>query len=179
VVPLDRWAALFATFQVRTLTSTYLQRVFTHCFDLRSWVNLPVEKCETVFASWSLAPVLRQPDADLRQLLSSQSSDRFGRRICLYTVILFTLAGVVIEVVANDWKQWLGSKVYPYSHNPQSRHTSADRLIQIVVGFATGIMQSAVPTYVSEVSPREIRGIMLSFFNMASTYSLLSHPLSG
>ncbi|KAJ9107001.1 hypothetical protein QFC19_002869 [Naganishia cerealis] len=74
-------------------------------------------------------------------------SDRFGRRICLYTVIFFTVTGVIIEVVATDWKQWLGSK--------------------IVVGYATGIMQSAVPTYVSEVSPREIRGIMLSFFNMA------------
>ena len=41
---------------------------------------------------------------------------------------------------------------------------------QIVIGFATGIMQATVPCYVTEVSPREIRGIMLSFFNMASEY---------
>jgi MFS family permease len=39
-----------------------------------------------------------------------------------------------------------------------------------VIGFATGIMQATVPCYVTEVSPREIRGIMLSFFNMASEY---------
>jgi hypothetical protein len=31
-------------------------------------------------------------------------------------------------------------------------------------------MQSVVPTYVAEVAPRELRGIMLSFFNMASEW---------
>jgi len=52
----------------------------------------------------------------------------------------------VLEVISTDWKMWLGSK--------------------IVIGFATGIMQSVVPTYVAEIAPRELRAISLSFFNM-------------
>ncbi|KAJ9114713.1 hypothetical protein QFC22_005589 [Naganishia vaughanmartiniae] len=118
---LSVWAALFATFQV----------------------SLPTRGKTCQFSK--LTPATSRKV--LGQFTGGEISDRFGRRICLFTVIFFTVTGVVIEVVANDWKQWLGSK--------------------IVVGFATGIMQSAVPTYVSEVSPREIRGIMLSFFNMA------------
>lgn len=54
----------------------------------------------------------------------------------------------MLEVISSDWKMWLGSK--------------------IVIGFATGIMQSVVPTYVAEVAPRELRAIYLSFFNMCS-----------
>ncbi len=75
-------------------------------------------------------------------------SDRFGRRVCLYGVVFWTLTGVMLEVIATTWQTWLGSK--------------------IVIGFATGQMQAVVPTYVSEVSPRELRGVMLSFFNIAS-----------
>jgi MFS family permease len=82
----------------------------------------------------------------LGQFAGGWQSDYFGRRICLYTVIFWTYIGVILEVVATDWKVWLASK--------------------IVVGFATGIMQSVVPTYVAEVAPRELRAIGLSFFNM-------------
>lgn len=34
-------------------------------------------------------------------------------------------------------------------------------------------MQSTVPTYVAEISPRELRGIMLGFFNLASKSNTL------
>ncbi|GFZ45718.1 hypothetical protein JCM24511_03447 [Saitozyma sp. JCM 24511] len=80
------------------------------------------------------------------QFVGGWQSDYFGRRICLYTVIFWTYIGVMLEVISSDWKMWLGSK--------------------IVIGFATGIMQSVVPTYVAEVAPRELRAIYLSFFNM-------------
>jgi len=83
----------------------------------------------------------------LGQFVGGWQSDYFGRRICLYTVIFWIYIGVMLEVIASDWKMWLGSK--------------------IVVGFGTGIMQSAVPTFVAEVAPREVRAVYLSFFNMA------------
>lgn len=53
----------------------------------------------------------------------------------------------MLEVIAKDWRTWLGSK--------------------IVIGFATGLMQSTVTTVVTELAPRELRGIALSWFNLS------------
>jgi MFS family permease len=84
------------------------------------------------------------------QFTGGYVSDRFGRKMSFWNVIFWTYIGVMLEVIATTWQMWLGSK--------------------IVIGFATGMMQSVVPTYVAEVAPRELRGIMLSFFNMASEW---------
>ncbi|GAA5999662.1 uncharacterized protein JCM10292_003680 [Rhodotorula paludigena] len=84
-------------------------------------------------------------------------ADRFGRRLTLYSVICWTYIGVMLEVIAKDWQTWLGSK--------------------IVIGFGTGIMQMAVTTTVSEMAPRELRGISLSFFNMAMNIGGLAATL--
>jgi MFS family permease len=65
----------------------------------------------------------------------------------------------MLEVISSDWKMWLGSK--------------------IVIGFATGIMQSVVPTYVAEVAPRELRAIYLSFFNMCSEWTSTTSSCSS
>lgn len=36
---------------------------------------------------------------------------------------------------------------------------------KIIMGTATGMMQVVVPTYVAEITPREIRGITIGLFS--------------
>ncbi len=98
----------------------------------------PVSSWAALFATFQI----------IGQFTGGYISDRFGLKMSFWNVIFWTYLGVMLEVIAKDWQMWLGSK--------------------IVIGFATGLMQSVVPTYVAEVAPRELRGIMLSFFNMAS-----------
>ncbi|KAL8291287.1 hypothetical protein RQP46_002265 [Phenoliferia psychrophenolica] len=81
------------------------------------------------------------------QFAAGWCADRWGRRLSIFSMLFYIYLGVALEIIAKDWKGWLGSK--------------------IVVGFGTGYMLAAVPTYVTEIAPREIRGIMLSFFNLA------------
>ncbi|GFZ46522.1 hypothetical protein JCM24511_04769 [Saitozyma sp. JCM 24511] len=91
----------------------------------------------------------------LGQVSAGFISDWFGRRVSLYLVIFWAYIGVMLEVISKDWRMWTGSK--------------------IVIGYATGMMQSTVPTYVAEVAPRECRAIGLSFSYLCMTFgSLLS-----
>ncbi|KAG0655501.1 hypothetical protein C6P46_000847 [Rhodotorula mucilaginosa] len=90
-------------------------------------------------------------------MFGGQISDRFGRRGALYLVLFFIYIGVMLEIIATTWQMWLGSK--------------------IVIGFGTGIMQTCVVTYVSEVAPRELRGSGLGLFNMAMNIGGLAATL--
>ncbi|WQF85531.1 Putative major facilitator, sugar transporter, major facilitator superfamily [Colletotrichum destructivum] len=55
-----------------------------------------------------------------------------------------TLAGTIVELFAPDWKVWIVAK--------------------LLMGAAMGSMQATTQTYVSEVTPAEIRGFTLSLF---------------
>ncbi|CAK7227991.1 hypothetical protein SEUCBS140593_006763 [Sporothrix eucalyptigena] len=79
-------------------------------------------------------------------IFSSVAGDWIGRRPVLYFILLFCVGGAFLESFVKTWTGWLGAK--------------------IVMAFATGLMQAGVATYISEVSPRELRGISLSTFNM-------------
>lgn len=80
----------------------------------------------------------------LGQLIMGAFSDKFGRRLSIYTIIFLCYIGVMLEVVSPNYKVYTIAKV--------------------VMGLVTGGLQVAVPTYVAEVAPREIRGIMLGLF---------------
>jgi MFS family permease len=84
------------------------------------------------------------------QCFGGWQSDYFGRRFCIYSVVLWTYLGVTLEIIAHNWQMWTGAK--------------------IAIGFATGVMQSAVPTYVAEVAPRECRAITLGLCHLTGGY---------
>lgn len=44
---------------------------------------------------------------------------------------------------------------------------------KIIMGSATGMMQAVIPTYIAEITPREIRGITIGLF--AFTCESISH----
>jgi SP family general alpha glucoside:H+ symporter-like MFS transporter len=84
------------------------------------------------------------------QCFGGWQSDYFGRRFCIYSVVFWTYLGVTLEIIAHNWQMWTGAK--------------------IAIGFATGVMQSAVPTYVAEVAPRECRAITLGLCHLTGRY---------
>ena len=49
----------------------------------------------------------------LGQFTGGECNDRFGRRLTLYSIVFWTLVGVMLEVIATTWQMWLGSKVSP------------------------------------------------------------------
>lgn len=80
----------------------------------------------------------------LGQLFAGWFSDRFGRTKTIYLMTLFVYLGVMTEILSQNRNDYTGAK--------------------IIMGVATGMMQVAVPTYVAEVTPREIRGITVGCF---------------
>jgi hypothetical protein len=69
--------------------------------------------------------------------------DRFGRRMVFLLAIVFASAGIAIAYIAENSAQFLGSK--------------------ICTGLSMGMIVATTQTYVSEISPLPMRGILLSF----------------
>ncbi|KAF2014568.1 maltose permease [Aaosphaeria arxii CBS 175.79] len=82
--------------------------------------------------------------AILSALGSGQLNDIFGRRVCFFITIGLTTAGALVELFSPDWKVWLVAK--------------------LLMGAAMGSMQANTQTFVSEVTPVQIRGFTLSLF---------------
>lgn len=79
------------------------------------------------------------------QLFAGWFADRFGRTKAIYLMILNVYLGVMTEVLSQNKNDYTGAK--------------------IIMGTATGIMQVVIPTYVAEITPREIRGITIGLFS--------------
>lgn len=60
-------------------------------------------------------------------------------------MVLNIYLGVMVEILSKNKNDYTGAK--------------------IMMGTATGMMQVAVPTYIAEIAPCEIRGISLGLFS--------------
>lgn len=91
------------------------------------------------------------------QLFAGWFADRYGRSKCIYLMIFFTYIGVMTELLSQNKNDYTGAKV--------------------LMGVATGMMQVAIPTYVAEITPRDIRGITIGLFSFNCELYLV-HQLS-
>ncbi|KAM0542659.1 hypothetical protein ACHAPJ_012691 [Fusarium lateritium] len=73
-------------------------------------------------------------------------ADRFGRKKAMLGAIVILLGGSIAEITAFDWKSWLGAAV--------------------LVRCGVGLAQSILITYVSELSPFQIRGFMIGAYQL-------------
>ncbi|KAF4956733.1 hypothetical protein FSARC_11501 [Fusarium sarcochroum] len=73
-------------------------------------------------------------------------ADRFGRKRAMLGAIVILLGGSIAEITAFDWKSWLGAAV--------------------LVRCGVGLAQSILITYVSELSPFQIRGFMIGAYQL-------------
>lgn len=78
------------------------------------------------------------------QMFAGWFSDRFGRTKTIYLMLLLVYLGVTTEVLSQNRNDYTGAK--------------------IIMGVATGMMQVAIPSYVAEITPREIRGVTVGCF---------------
>lgn len=67
--------------------------------------------------------------------------------------IVILLGGSIFEITAHDWKTWLGAAV----------------LVRLGVGLA----QSILVTYLSEIAPFQIRGIMIGAYQLFLAFGQL------
>ncbi|KAK9319797.1 general substrate transporter [Lipomyces orientalis] len=73
-------------------------------------------------------------------------ANRFGRKPAMVGAIVVLLGGSIAEITAFDWKSWLGAAV--------------------LVRAGVGLAQSILITYVSELSPFQIRGFMIGAYQL-------------
>ncbi|KAF5241036.1 hypothetical protein FANTH_9253 [Fusarium anthophilum] len=68
-------------------------------------------------------------------------SDRFGRKVAMYSYWFILCMSVLAESLARTWPVWLVAK--------------------LLAGIGVGCLQSTVPTYIAETAPVRIRGGLL------------------
>ncbi|OQV00276.1 hypothetical protein CLAIMM_05794 [Cladophialophora immunda] len=73
-------------------------------------------------------------------------ANRFGRKPAMLGAIVVLLGGSIAEVTASGWRSWLGAAV--------------------LVRTGVGLAQSILITYVSELSPFQIRGLMIGAYQL-------------
>ncbi|KAJ2983001.1 hypothetical protein NQ176_g1015 [Zarea fungicola] len=73
-------------------------------------------------------------------------SDFFGRKGTMYISIVILLAGSLAEILAHDWRSWLGAAC--------------------LIRFGVGLTTSCLVTYVSEIAPFQIRGFAVGSYQL-------------
>ena len=71
-------------------------------------------------------------------------ADIFGRRAVIFFNIAVMIVGVIIEFTAPNWKVFGAAK--------------------FILAFVSGLTQSTAPMYISELAPRNARGLMIALF---------------
>ncbi|WVW84371.1 hypothetical protein I302_106405 [Kwoniella bestiolae CBS 10118] len=80
-------------------------------------------------------------------------ANKFGRKPALIGAIVVLLAGSICEITAHNWQSWLAAA--------------------IVVRLGVGLAQSILITYVSEISPFQIRGVMIGAYQLFIAFGQL------
>ncbi|CAI5760363.1 unnamed protein product [Candida verbasci] len=86
-------------------------------------------------------------------LLATVPSDRIGRRwtLILSTLFVFNL-GILLQTIATEQKLLIAGRA--------------------IAGFGVGLISSVIPLYISEVTPKWIRGAIISSYQWAITWGL-------
>lgn len=71
-------------------------------------------------------------------------ADFFGRRAVIFFNLAVMIVGVIIEFVAPNWKIFAVAK--------------------FLLAFVSGLTQATAPMYISELAPRNARGMIISLF---------------
>ncbi|KAB5546910.1 sugar transporter [Coniochaeta sp. 2T2.1] len=90
-------------------------------------------------------------------VLLNPVSDRIGRKMTMYILWTIMTAGVALESVARDWRDWAAAK--------------------LLAGIAVGTIQATLPIYVTEWSPTNIRGAMVLCYGLWNRIGSFLSPL--
>jgi sugar porter (SP) family MFS transporter len=91
--------------------------------------------------------------------IASSRSDRYGRRSLILTAGIIFIVGAIISAI--------------------SPGTFLLVLSRVVIGVAIGVASAVAPVYISEIAPPDIRGRLVTFFQLAVTIGILVAYLVG
>lgn len=89
----------------------------------------------------------------ISNLVTGALADNFGRRRLILLASLIFLCGIGLIVIAHQFIVLL--------------------MARLLLGFGVGIVTVAVPLYISEVAPAQIRGIGMNVFQVLLTFGIL------
>ncbi|CAK7237471.1 hypothetical protein SCUCBS95973_009970 [Sporothrix curviconia] len=84
---------------------------------------------------------------------ASYIADYFGRRFNMYLLFAMIVIGTAVELAASNWKVWCISK--------------------FILSASAGIMESGCALYLSEIAPRELRGVAITMYGMCQQFGQL------
>src|SRR5690606_6801252 len=91
--------------------------------------------------------------------IASSRADKYGRRSLILTAGIIFIVGAIISAISPD--------------------TFILVLSRVVIGVAIGVASAVAPVYISEVAPPDIRGRLVTFFQLAVTVGILVAYLVG
>lgn len=91
--------------------------------------------------------------------IASRGADRYGRRRLILAAGTIFVIGAIVSALSPD--------------------TTVLVLSRAVIGIAIGVASAVAPVYISEVAPPDIRGRLVTFFQLAVTVGILAAYLVG
>ncbi len=91
--------------------------------------------------------------------IASSTADRYGRRSLILAAGIIFIIGAIVSALSPDTLILVASRV--------------------VIGVAIGVASAVAPVYISEVAPPDIRGRLVTFFQLAVTVGILVAYLVG
>ncbi|HTU16151.1 MAG TPA: sugar porter family MFS transporter [Solirubrobacterales bacterium] len=90
---------------------------------------------------------------------ASRGGDKYGRRSLILASSIIFIVGAVVSGIAQEWPLLVAARV--------------------VIGFGIGVASAIAPVYISEVAPSDMRGRLVTFFQLAVTVGILVAYLVG
>lgn len=91
--------------------------------------------------------------------LAGMLIDRVGRRYTMWTGLTILIAAGAAQLGAHSWKTFC--------------------IVKVLYGLGGGFTQVSSITYVSEIAPRELRGLLMAIVPLMSMFDMLSKVFSG
>jgi len=90
---------------------------------------------------------------------ASRGGDKYGRRSLILASAVIFIVGAIVSGVSQHVELLIASRV--------------------VIGFGIGVASAIAPVYISEVAPSDMRGRLVTFFQLAVTVGILVAYLVG
>jgi MFS family permease len=94
---------------------------------------------------------------------------QFGRKPAMFALWLILACSVLCESLARHWQVWVSTRSWVIKQDTtvlvEFEADIGQFVAKLFSGIGVGSLQFITPTYVSEVAPPRIRGMLLVLYN--------------